>query len=101
MSFRRRRAALDVVANSLGLPSCAVVVVVDDGASFFTRAFEVEVGGGDLTLDLVLELVVVVVVVVVVVFLSLRSVAADARIADCTSGRMWSSTLLNKKKVRE
>ncbi len=35
-------------------------------------------------------------------FLSLRSVAAEARIADCTSGRIWSSTLLkiqNKTKV--
>lgn len=92
MSFRRRGAALDVVANSLGRPSCAVVVVVDDGASFFTGAFEVGGGSG---WDLALELVVV---VVVVVFLSLRSVAADARIADCTSGRMWSSTLLKKKK---
>ena len=94
MSFRRRGAALDVVANSLGRSSCVVVVVVDDGASFFTGAFEVGGGGNGWDLDLALELV----VVVFVVFLSLRSVAADARIADCTSGRMWSSTLLKKKK---
>jgi hypothetical protein len=29
-------------------------------------------------------------------FRSLRLVAAEAGIADCTSGRMWSSTLLKK-----
>ena len=92
MSFRRRGAALDVVANSLGRSSsCSCrAVVVDDGASFFTGVFEVGGGGGGW--DLALELV-----VVEEAFLSLRSVAADARIADCTSGRMWSSTLLKKK----
>jgi hypothetical protein len=37
----------------------------------------------------------------VAAFLSLRSVAADVRIADCTSGRMWSSTLLSVKKKKK
>src|SRR5260370_23004971 len=122
MSFRRRGTALDMIANSLGrwssslslslsLSRCAII----DGASF-TDAFDLlrpleEEGGGldsfcwDLLKTFVLEEVEEWAWEeeegVAAAFLSLRSLAAEARIADCTTGRMWSSTLLKvpKKKI--
>ena len=60
-----------------------VIIVVVGGASFteaFLVAVAVEVWEAE--------------VEEAAAFLSLRSVAAEACIADCTSGRMWSSTLL-------
>ena len=91
-SFRRRGAALDVVANSFGRSSSwyAVALAGGDAPSAWALIEEEDALGG--CRDLLEEGAAA--AAEAAAFLSFRSVAAEARIADCTGGRMWSSTLL-------
>jgi hypothetical protein len=94
-SFSRRGAALDVVANSFGRSSSSRRAVALGGgadASSARALVEEDVAFGGCRVLLLEE---------VAAFLSFRSIAAEARIADCTSGRMWSSTLLNVQKKKK
>ena len=98
MSFRQRGVALDVVTNSFGGRSPAsswqeVALASGDASSAWAWIEADDAFGGCQVLlaDLLEEEA----AAEIVAFLSFCSVAAEARITDCTSGRMWSSTLLN------
>jgi hypothetical protein len=99
-SLRRRGAELGVVANSFGESSSSwrALASDDDGSAPSAWAFEglwaVE-GGDALEACRVLLAFLLEEAAAVAAFLALRSVAAEARTADRTSGRIWSSTLLN------
>ena len=100
-SLRRRGAELDVVANSFGESSSSwrALASGDDGDASSAWAFdELRVmEGGDVleSCRVLLGFLLEEDAAAVAAFLALRSVTAEARTADRTSGRIWSSTLLN------
>ena len=100
-SLRRRGAELDVVANSFGESSSSwrALASGDNGDASSAWAFDglrVMEGGDALEACRVLfGFLLEEEAAAVAAFFALRSVAAEACTADRTSGRIWSSTLLN------